>query len=192
MLRRVDTARLVHRPGFFGKGAFVLEIGRRSALVGNRRKWNRSEVQEFHNYSLQWPAFVAQLDGRNYWSHAGRIFSENEGLNQEQVNALLISRDQRNRRQIDRAVAMVQRGAIPASVQRASISDEVKQYVWQRDGGRCLNCGANTELQFDHVIPLAMGGSNEPENLQLLCGPCNRMKGGGLTTRGMPSGPKYG
>ncbi|RSM87100.1 hypothetical protein DMH25_42665 [Streptomyces sp. WAC 01325] len=36
-------------------------------------------------------------------------------------------------------------------------------------------------MQFDHVIPVAMGGSSGADNLQVLCGPCNRSKGAGLT-----------
>jgi 5-methylcytosine-specific restriction endonuclease McrA len=63
------------------------------------------------------------------------------------------------------------------------ISDDVKQLVWTRDGGRCRNCGSTVELQFDHVIPVSMGGNSEPDNLQILCGPCNRRKGPGITVR---------
>src|SRR5262249_38150822 len=47
-------------------------------------------------------------------------------------------------------------------------------------------CGATNELQFDHVIPVALGGGSSADNLQLLCGPCNRRKGAGLTS-GYPS-----
>lgn len=32
-------------------------------------------------------------------------------------------------------------------------------------------------LSLDHVVPLASGGTNDPENLQLICKPCNRAKG---------------
>jgi 5-methylcytosine-specific restriction endonuclease McrA len=66
---------------------------------------------------------------------------------------------------------------------RDVILDDVKQFVWMRDRGRCRNCGAQVELQFDHIIPFAMGGSSEPQNLQILCGPCNRRKSAGLTMR---------
>ncbi|WP_074466462.1 HNH endonuclease signature motif containing protein [Arthrobacter sp. SW1] len=66
---------------------------------------------------------------------------------------------------------------------RRAIPDDLKQYIWVRDEGRCRACGSTTELQFDHIIPLAMGGSNNAENLQILCGPCNRGKSAGLTTR---------
>jgi 5-methylcytosine-specific restriction endonuclease McrA len=192
MLRRVDTARLVHQPNIFGKGPFTLVIGKRAVSAGSKRKWTKLEVQEFLNYSAQWPGYVAELEGRWYWAHAGRIFSDNDGLTQQQVWALLLTRDQREQRKVDRAIAMVHHGPVAGEPVRGHISDEIKQYVWTRDGGRCRNCQSTAELQFDHIIPVAMGGSSEPENLQLLCGPCNRMKGAGLTTRGMPQGPRYG
>ena len=41
---------------------------------------------------------------------------------------------------------------------RERIPDEVKALVWERDDGRCVRCGAEHDLQFDHVIPVAKGG----------------------------------
>ncbi len=64
---------------------------------------------------------------------------------------------------------------------RSPIPDEVKIYVWNRDGGRCVKCGGNRRLEFDHVIPVALGGANTARNLQLLCETCNRSKGAALT-----------
>ena len=52
-----------------------------------------------------------------------------------------------------------------------------RQEVWERDGGRCVRCGSQQELQYDHIIPLARGGADSAENLQLLCASCDRAKG---------------
>ena len=51
-----------------------------------------------------------------------------------------------------------------------------RAFVWERDAGRCVKCGSEDDLQFDHVIPVAKGGGNVAENVQILCGDCNRQK----------------
>jgi 5-methylcytosine-specific restriction endonuclease McrA len=60
---------------------------------------------------------------------------------------------------------------------REVIPDDVRIFVWRRDKGRCVRCGSQERLEFDHIIPLEKGGSNTARNLQVLCERCNRQKG---------------
>ncbi|MEO6831629.1 MAG: HNH endonuclease [Chitinophagaceae bacterium] len=61
---------------------------------------------------------------------------------------------------------------------RESITKNIKNDVWKRDEGKCVRCGSNVNLEFDHIIPFSKGGSSTSRNLQLLCETCNRKKGG--------------
>ena len=56
------------------------------------------------------------------------------------------------------------------------ISQTVKDKVWNRDQGKCVECGSNEKLEFDHIIPFSKGGANTYRNIQLLCEKCNREK----------------
>ncbi len=50
------------------------------------------------------------------------------------------------------------------------IPSGVKQEVWKRDHGRCVQCGSADNLHFDHVVPFSKGGSSlVAANIQLLC-----------------------
>ena len=59
---------------------------------------------------------------------------------------------------------------------RKTIPQNVKDKVWNRDDGKCVECGSNENLEFDHIIPFSKGGANTYRNLQLLCEHCNRSK----------------
>jgi 5-methylcytosine-specific restriction endonuclease McrA len=65
-------------------------------------------------------------------------------------------------------------------VPREAISSEVRRMVFERDNGRCVECGSNFEVQYDHIIPIALGGANSVENLQVLCATCNQRKGASI------------
>ena len=63
------------------------------------------------------------------------------------------------------------------SIPRRIIPTKVKLAVWKRDGGRCVMCGSEEDLHFDHIIPWSKGGSSTtPENIQLLCASHNLQK----------------
>lgn len=60
---------------------------------------------------------------------------------------------------------------------RRVIPPTVMQEVFKRDGGKCVRCGATTDLHFDHVLPYSKGGTSMvAENVQLLCAKHNLQK----------------
>lgn len=61
------------------------------------------------------------------------------------------------------------------------VSKRTRFEVLRRDGFRCYYCGTRgTEtgqgLQIDHVVPVALGGSDKPTNLVSACRDCNSGK----------------
>ncbi|MFI9410752.1 TerD family protein [Nocardia gamkensis] len=68
----------------------------------------------------------------------------------------------------------------PGQRDSRSIPPHVRAEVYQRDGGKCCQCGAIHYLEFDHVIPLSRGGATSVNNLQILCRRCNLEKGARL------------
>ena len=58
-------------------------------------------------------------------------------------------------------------------------SDGTKAEVLTRDNYRCLCCGNDKRraLQVDHIVPKFLRVDHRLENLQTLCGACNRHKG---------------
>ena len=57
------------------------------------------------------------------------------------------------------------------------IPSAVKLEVWQRDKGRCVICGQEDNLHFDHDLPFSKGGTSlTAKNIRLLCARHNLSK----------------
>lgn len=60
-----------------------------------------------------------------------------------------------------------------------ALSKRLRYEVLRRDNHACRYCGAaapDAKLVVDHVVPVALGGSDEPSNLVTACEPCNSGK----------------
>ena len=59
-----------------------------------------------------------------------------------------------------------------------SISKDLLARLRVLQKGRCANCSSDCSVsgELDHITPLALGGKNIDENIQLLCRSCNRKK----------------
>jgi hypothetical protein len=165
--------------------------GRRYAFAEGDRvggtRWRTGRMRALQERQAGEPVALFARDDRVYWWFQDRFYWEDEALGVADVRALARDRERRRRRRLERAHAELAgetSGQTAAgrgrSRRRDPIVREVRLAVWERDGGRCVVCGADFELQFDHVIPVALGGADTVENLQVLCAPCNQRKGASI------------
>ena len=69
---------------------------------------------------------------------------------------------------------------------RAYLSARAKASVVRRQEYLCAECAHDLDalvVEFDHILPLALGGTNDIENFQALCRPCHLGKTGTDITR---------
>jgi hypothetical protein len=122
------------------------------------------------------PQKVAETDLRSYWWFEDTFFWDSGNYTPQDVLALIRDRQRKEQQRLQRAHMMLNADQNAAGPRRQPIPRELRRLVFERDGGLCVECGSNFDLQYDHVIPVALGGATSFENLQLLCGPCNGEK----------------
>jgi 5-methylcytosine-specific restriction endonuclease McrA len=113
-----------------------------------------------------------------------RLAAEAERLRAEELaliaEARTVEAERKYRLEVEWARRVLAGDDETLQTRRLAIPKTVRYAVWQRDGARCVECGARKDLEFDHIIPVARGGGNTERNLQLLCASCNRRKGATL------------
>jgi 5-methylcytosine-specific restriction endonuclease McrA len=64
------------------------------------------------------------------------------------------------------------------------LSKGITKALFAKQKGKCASCNEKLSLEkgldkahLDHILPLALGGPNTDENVQLLCRLCNQRKG---------------
>ena len=75
--------------------------------------------------------------------------------------------------------------ALDAPVSRTDL-EELPNYrthrhrLYGEQEGVCIGCDTHFPfriMEVDHILPQSRGGTDHPDNLQLLCSACNRSKG---------------
>jgi len=121
-------------------------------------------------------ARILHEPGRALWLTEDGLYWDDDDLGAEEVGLLVWDRRRKQDARLDRLRKIRAAEETIEGARRERIPDDVRLFVWTRDDGRCVRCGSEEGLQFDHVIPVAKGGGNAPENVQVLCGDCNRRK----------------
>ena len=150
----------------------------------------RSSTEEMNNktysslmeHQQQKPVEVMTdpLSNKTWWMFKGEFYWEDEQFSVKEVTILILDNLKQRKKRVERAAARINQGNSRLTRRREPIPDPVKVNVWQRDRGRCVKCGSQEALEFDHIIPLSKGGGNTTRNIQLLCEKCNREKAGNL------------
>jgi 5-methylcytosine-specific restriction endonuclease McrA len=171
MLREARTAGFARHLTLFG-WRYQLVIGKRTSSVA----WSTKRYRALQTAQCSQPTPLLAQAGKTFWLFENRIYSDDEDLSAGDVLVLIRDRERRKQRKLDRARAsMVTEQAGPP--RREPIPRQVRLAVFERDSGRCVQCGSNFDIQYDHIIPFSLGGASTVENLQILCATCNQQKG---------------
>ena len=156
-------------------GRYAVRSGRR--IYAERFKPNA--IAAIRTAARDEPVAMCRSGRRTMWLFHERFYRDDEGLAAEDVKALALQRERRARAKVQsaRSLMRAEENGLPT---REPIPRELGRAVYERDGGRCVQCGSSFPLQYDHILPVALGGATTLENLQLLCADCNREKSDSL------------
>jgi hypothetical protein len=104
------------------------------------------------------------------------LFEVNGFHSEEEARLAVLKKYQTERSEIDFLKSRLDESPSKSKTGREPIPERIRNEVWRRDGGKCVECDSVYNLEFDHLIPVAKGGSNTARNLRILCEPCNRRK----------------
>ncbi|HXV05230.1 MAG TPA: HNH endonuclease signature motif containing protein [Solirubrobacterales bacterium] len=124
---------------------------------------------------LEQPVSLLTAGKRRYWWFHDCVYWDDDQLTAEDVKALVLQRDRKAQRQLQTAHSLM-RAEEQGRPTRIPVPVETRRAVFERDGGKCVECESSFDLQYDHILPVALGGATTVENLQLLCADCNRRK----------------
>lgn len=130
-------------------------------------------------YILQKDVYYCYLDGKNAVCKTQNLNLATRFETQGNARALLnkASKKLKDYKIVD-LETMQQVGDIH-KIKRKQFSSTERTKIYNKSKGRCAICGKFVpydNFTVDHIIPLAKGGSNAMDNLQVACSVCNLIK----------------
>jgi len=175
MLRIDNKAQLVKLPWALSR----MLSGRRYAVQSGRKiielRWSKAQAGAAQQTQTKEPVQVWRDGKRHLWQFLDDFYWDDDGLSSEDVKALVLQRKRRLEQKLQSARSLM-RAEEDGRPTRVPIPRELRRAVFERDGGRCVECDGTFDLQYDHILPVAHGGATTLQNLQLLCAECNRSK----------------
>ena len=174
MLRVDNNAQIIRLPwtitGMFS-GRYAVQSGKRIFPT----RWKKIQIENLIAEQKGEPVSMISDRRRRLWYVHDKFYWDSDGLTADDVKALVLQRERRSRQKLNTAHSLMRAEATGRPTRKPPTSD-LRRMVFERDGGRCVECDSTFDLQYDHVLPVALGGATTVENLQLLCADCNREK----------------
>jgi hypothetical protein len=121
------------------------------------------------------PVLLTAKNGWHWWWYRDRFWWADRRMSAREIESTILTIDlasESQREAFERAQAGLVGRNDGVSASADVVPEDVRREVWIRDRGRCVDCGVASSLAFDHVLPVAVGGSNTAPNLELRCRPC--------------------
>ncbi len=77
----------------------------------------------------------------------------------------------------DDRISLIANRLLNIDHRRSGLPKALRRAVLDRDGHACRYCGASGPLHVDHILAVALGGTDDLANLAAACIPCNLSKG---------------
>jgi 5-methylcytosine-specific restriction endonuclease McrA len=152
-------------------GRWALRAGRKIYAP----RWPQGKIDDINAKQADEPCALLKDGRRVLWYFHERFYWDDDDLLAQDVMALVLQKERSQDRKLQSARSLM-RAEQNGQRTRPPIPRELRLAVFERDGGKCVECDSSFDLQYDHILPFAHGGATNLENLQLPCGDCNRAK----------------
>jgi hypothetical protein len=156
---------------YFQEGHFIKEtVLRLKKFLEPKIEWTKLEREDFFlkHMNMKLSELLEHQEFKS--TRRGKISLLVEPQTIEGMNAL------KSRRGIERGLDeflswMLE--TVNVEFQKKRYQTKVARSVYDKAQGVCELCGNDYDLEIDHIQPRALGGSDAPVNMRLLCRRCN-------------------
>ena len=145
------------------------------------KTFERRQKYEAGLYNERWDFYYDDQAQKDAHESGDLVLHDGDLLTPEQkVQAERRLEEQRRREEEERRREEERRNRPRRRAFSAKSSAAIREGLYKVQQGQCAICRrrmAKGDFHIDHIVPVADGGSNEMQNLQLLCPRCNTSKG---------------